>query len=257
MSEINSRLIEKYQMLLKQQPQSKVFAPLAEAYRRLKLLPEAKAVCEQGIHHNPEFASGRVAFARVLFDLSDFEKAKEHLLRAVELSPENLLANNLLADTYLRLKQPKEALRAFKMVLLLNPNNQRAAQAVQKLESLTADEYEAELFEMKSLTQTHRNEVVLDSLEEKSQKIDELAVTPHSLLERYLSLADAYTVRNEIEKAIAALEKASDECGEHREIRRRLSLLNQRHPNRDKEQEQIAKLRQWLDQIEKRRHVER
>ena len=224
MSSVNPHFIEKFQLMLKQDPKSKIFAPLAEAYRKLGLLKEAEQVCKAGLQHHPRYASGHLALAKIFLDKDQNSKAEHHLLRAVELSSENILAYQLLGDCYLKQKKPKEALKNFKMVLFMNPHHQRARAAVKKLESLTADEYEAETFELARLE---------SAFSEPQEEFDihdddhDIADIKRSLaLERYLSLADAFFARNDLDKVSMTLEKAESQLGPVPELVKRRKLLN-------------------------------
>lgn len=220
MQEIQPELIERYQILLQKDPKSQVFAPLTEAYRKMGLVEEAFRIAVRGVQYNPHFGGGRVALAKVFLDRDNLEAAVEELEKAVESAPDNILAFSLLADSYLHAKRPKDALRAFKMVLFLAPGNEKAAKAVRKLEALTADEYEEDVFEMKPLPQ-------VDHLQTES-----LVPLPSARaggeLERTLSLVDAFIVRNDSEKALAALKTAEAYFGTHPELVKRLRLVNQR-----------------------------
>jgi tetratricopeptide (TPR) repeat protein len=129
-----SSFVERYQLIYERDPHSKVFAPLAEAYRRMGLIDEAIDLAERGVKRHPHFASGRVALGKCFFQKREYEKAIEELKVAVDLSPENLLAHQLMAECYLKLKKPSDALNAYKMVLFLNPHDGRAAGVVRKLE---------------------------------------------------------------------------------------------------------------------------
>jgi tetratricopeptide (TPR) repeat protein len=232
MAEINTQLIEHYQLIYQRDPNSKVFAPLSEAYRKMGLKQEALNLCEQGVKIHPDFASGRVAYGRILMEMGDLENALKQLVWSVELSPENLLANTLLAETYLKLRKPKDALKAFKMVLFLNPKDDKARQAVKKLESLTADEYEPELFEMKGLSTLNFIDTTIEPLEESEQN-----KIPKLLMERYLSLADAFTVRGDIDKAMETLRAGIEDLGPLPDLEKRLTLLNTRHRGGEKDDE--------------------
>ncbi|MEQ1875636.1 MAG: tetratricopeptide repeat protein [Bdellovibrionia bacterium] len=216
MDEANGALIERYQMMLQQDPQSKVFAPLAEAYRKMGMLDEAERICNAGVLQHPQFPSGRVAMAKILLEKKNTEKAVEHLKAAVELSSENILAHTLLADSLMELKRPREALRSFKMVMFLNPKDERAQKTIKKLEALTAGEYESEIFQMKKLPDPKFG-TTTD------------AATKQRTLERFISLADAYTVRNDAEKAMETLTSAENVFGAHPEIERRQKLLKKRY----------------------------
>jgi len=257
MTEINPELVERYQILLEKEPTSKVFAPLAEAYRKMGLLPEAKQICEAGVKAHPYFAGGRVALAKVFIELKKWEEARAQLLKATELSPDNLLAHQLLAETQLKLKNPKDALKAFKMVLFLNPQHEKALKAVQTLESLTADEYEDEIFEMKPLKSLDDQLPELQPMPSDQKRMRDLKE-----LERALSLFDAYWIRNDFDRAQVILEDAFLRLGKLPELEKRRDILQSRmieetpeNPppsRREPRDEKIAILQDLLKKIEKR-----
>lgn len=263
MGDINSELIERYQIILQKDPKSKVFAPLSESYRKLNLQKEALRITRKGVQYHPHFAGGHVAYARVLFDLKQLDLAIQHAQIAVDLSPENLLAQELLAQCHLKKKQPKEAFKAYKMLLFLNPKHEKALKAVKKLESLTADEYDDDLFEMKPLDHQMLQIQIEKSIEVQPGEHDE------RWLDRVLSLADAYFARNDMERAREALMQGERQIGPHTEITRRLKLIYDRRldlpderpesisplPTRSEEAQKAKReqLNRWLKQIDERR----
>lgn len=225
MQDINPDLIEKYQILLEKDPKSQVFAPLAEAYRKMGLIEEAFRIAVRGVQFNPQFGGGRIALAKVFIERDNTQAAADELERAIELSQDNILAHSLLADCYLKLKRPKEALQAYKMVLFLAPTNEKASKAVKKLESLTADEYEEDLFEMKPLPGV--DQVKTEALTPIRPMHKENTSTV-SDLERTLSLADAFIIRNDVDKALQVLQDAEFNFGAHPEVVKRIKLISQR-----------------------------
>lgn len=237
MPKIDASTVERYQNILESDPKSQVFAPLAEAYREMGMLKEALKVAASGVQHHPQFTGGLVTYARILKETQHLEKALEVAQRATQLAADNILAHQIKAEILLQLKQPKEALKTFKMVLFLNPNSKSAQKAVQKLESLTADEFEDDVFEMTKLP-----EVVLSNEKlppppierefayEESPIIESTAPSHHNkALERMLSLIDAFIVRNDLEKANALLKDTRIEFGEHPEISKRMKTLQVRY----------------------------
>lgn len=241
MDEINAEFIERYQRLYEADPRSRIFAPLAEAYRKMGMLKEARDVAESGVGHNPGFAGGRVALGRILYDLNQLEAAARELKKATELAPENILAQQILAECYLKLKKPKDALKSYKMLLFLNPENEKAQRAVKRLESLTADEYEEEIFAMKPLKGAVKSwsEFDLDfqgadaEVERAPTSLGtgantSVAQQKQKFLDRVLSLADAYIVRNDAERAIETLQEAERLLGPDPEVIKRLRLLHNR-----------------------------
>lgn len=260
--------IEKYQLLYEQNPNSKVFAPLSEAYRRAGLLPEALDVCLSGVKQHPKFAGGQLAIARVYLDMKEANKALEHLEAAVANSPENILAISLLADTQLRTRRPKEALNTYKMLLFLSPNNEKAQKAVRKLESLSADDYDDELFQMKPVQEAVAAWEKLDFEDFEDEDIDtETRGKSSYFLERFISLIDAYLSRNNIEKAEETLDEAEQQFGQIPELIKRRKLLSpiaedeepkkasKPMPSRKVQQQndKVAYLQSLLSQIKDRR----
>ena len=264
MGEVNPELIEKYQIMLQRDPKSQVFAPLAEAYRKLGLMEEAFQICVKGTKYNPHFAGGHIAFAKILMARNELKTAEKELEQAVQLSPENIMGYQLMGECQMALKNPKEALKAFKMILFLSPNHEKAQKYVKTLESLSADEYDDELFAMLPLTQAG------DALEIKlAEPIQPEAVTAKNMrsLERHLSLIDAFMVRNDFNKVEEALKEAESMFGPISELERRRKILQKRiypdpmeaksatpAPSRDEEvrNDQIEMLQNLLQRVRER-----
>ncbi|UOF02984.1 tetratricopeptide repeat protein [Bdellovibrio reynosensis] len=254
---IDASAIEKYQMILEKDPNSQVFAPLAEAYREMGMLAEAKKTVTAGVQRHPQFVGGLVTYAKVMRDLSELGKAGEALKRATSLAPENILAHQLTAEVHLANKNPKEALKAFKMVLFLNPNSKSAQKAVQKLESLTADEYDDEVFSMTKLPEVQLDEPRRKGTAAKTEEpmmVKPQPVSPSKAMERMLSLIDAFIVRNDLEKSHALLKDTRVEFGDHPEIQRRMKTLQVRYNDND----EVTSLKplQPRDQIVRERKLE-
>lgn len=225
MASVDATTVEKYQQLFEKDPTSRVFAPLAEAYRQMGMMKEAEDLCRAGIKRHPNFAGGRIALAKLLLDQNEHEAAKMELEMAIRLAPENALALNLLADTHLYLRQPKSALKVFKTLLFLAPENEKAQMAVRKLESLTAAEYEEEIFKMRPISEAVKD---WDNVEVEASSEDAKAAMKQRTLERIISLADAYMVRNDQDQALEALTEGERMFGSDPEIVRRLKILHQR-----------------------------
>lgn len=224
-SELNFDFIERYQKIYAQNPESRIFAPLAEAYRKMKLYKEAREVAESGVKTHPDFPGGHVALAKIELDEKNYDKALKQLEKVTQLSPENILAHSLMGETYLRLKEPKQALRAYKKLLFLSPDNEKALNAVKKLEGLTADEYDDDFFAMKPLKEAIKD---WDELEMEDNKPTS-EVKSQKVKARLLSLADAHLVRNDTERAIEALSEAERLFGAEPEIVKRLKIIHQKN----------------------------
>lgn len=127
-----SLTIEEYQLILMKDPSSKVFAPLAEAYRKMGLVQQALELCERGVDRNPKYVSGLVAYGKILIELENYKDAITQLKQAVQLKSDNVLANRLLGLSYQKMGHPELALKYFKTLLYLKPNDSYAEEFVSK-----------------------------------------------------------------------------------------------------------------------------
>jgi tetratricopeptide (TPR) repeat protein len=223
---LSMELMERYQIILEKDPRSQVFAPLAEAYRKMGLIEEAFRICVRGVQYHPGFSGGRIALAKVLLDRDNVPGAAKELEKAIEVSPDNILAHQLLGEIYLAQKDAKLALRSWKMVMFLAPTNERALSAVKKLESLTADEYEEEIFSMKPLKQATHFEGQLEQLTPLGQP--QAGSSRIAELDRFMSLTDAYLVRNDFDRAMETLREAQKFYSNAPELIKRMRLLQSR-----------------------------
>ena len=75
--------IKKYQAMLETNPASRVFASLAELYRKQGMLDEAISLCLKGLKAHPAYVSGRVVLGRAYFDKGLVREAAQELEKVV------------------------------------------------------------------------------------------------------------------------------------------------------------------------------
>src|SRR6266540_2144908 len=92
--------IEKYDAMWRKDPKSRVFAQLADAYRKSGLFDEAVMVCEEGLKIHPQYASAKVVLGRTYLEMGERAKGILHLEEALVLSPDNLLSLKTLGELY-------------------------------------------------------------------------------------------------------------------------------------------------------------
>lgn len=261
MSKIDLQSIEYYQELLTKDPQSQAFAALADAYRQMNMLEEAETTARNGIKRHPSLSTGHLVLGKILKDRQKLEESLASFRTACQMNPENLLAHQMMGELCVDLKMVKEALKAFKMVLFLNPQSEKAKRIIRKLESVTADEYDDEVFEMTQLQSAFKNKLqsipssptgssespetlsTQGGIEMHTQNKTTLLSKPGGIpkgLDRMLSLVDAFIVRNDLIKAHSLLRESQSEFGEHSEISQRLRLLDTRTQVAAMETEEVA-----------------
>lgn len=123
--------LKKYQ----DDPASRVFAPLAESYRKAGLIDEAVEIAREGVRNHPNFVGGRVALARALFDRKSYMEVVHELESVVRDVPDNVIAQRLVADSFIMLNQPGSALTHLKMLLYLAPEDDELAKLVEQIET--------------------------------------------------------------------------------------------------------------------------
>jgi tetratricopeptide (TPR) repeat protein len=131
----HSPLLYDYLRKYQEDPTSRVFAPLAEAYRKAGLVDEAIEIAREGLRVHPGFIGGRVALARGLFDKKLFAEVIDELGPIIQDAPDNLVAQRLLAESFLILGRIAEALGCYKMLLYFNPGDPETAKIVSELEA--------------------------------------------------------------------------------------------------------------------------
>ena len=81
-----------------EQPDSRVFAPLADCLRKLGRLQEALGVCHTGLSKHPRYSSAFVILGKIHLERGDDEAAREAFERVLDFDPQNLLALRQLAE---------------------------------------------------------------------------------------------------------------------------------------------------------------
>lgn len=235
MAKFDADAVARFEEILRRDAHSQVFAPLADAYREIGRLPEAEILGREGVKKHPRFPGGWLAYGKALRDGGKHEEAFKAFRQAAELSPENLLALQLMGESLLTLKQSKEALKVFKKILFLNPLAEKAKRIVGKLETLTADEYDQDVFAMTRLRPLSDAAVTAAPPPAPASP-----AAPAKGLTRMLSLVDAFIVRNEISRADQLLDETQTEFGEHAEIQQRRQMLQRRRASQLAEMQEQA-----------------
>ena len=139
-----SPLFLKYQADFEKNPRSRVFAYLAETYRKLGMHDKAMEILSQGIRYHPSYVMGYVGMAYCYYDLKQFNLAYTTLRPWVETNRDNLRMQRLFADICLEIAKKEEALDTLKYLLFINPKDKEVAEIVVKLEKEIEERYRPE-----------------------------------------------------------------------------------------------------------------
>ena len=82
--------ISKCQKILETDPNSQIFAALAEAYRRNGDLDKAFRICQNGLKIHPSYGSAHVVMAKINLDRRLYDWAEIEAKKAAELGVQTL-----------------------------------------------------------------------------------------------------------------------------------------------------------------------
>lgn len=129
-----SSLLAKYTLQYQKKPKSRVFAPLAEIYRKLGMYDESLKILREGIKVHPAYTMGYIVLSHVYSDQQNFELAYNTIRPFVTENLENITLQKLFAEICINLGYLEEALQTFKYLLLINPKDQYVSEQVKLLE---------------------------------------------------------------------------------------------------------------------------
>jgi len=133
-TDLTSPLIERYQKHYEKDSSSRIFAPLAESYRKLGLLQEAFDILNKGIKKHPNYPMGYLVLANCYFDKNNFDLAYNTLRPLIAQNRDNIRLQKLFGEVCLKTNRPTEALETFKYLLFINPKDKYIAEKVEQLE---------------------------------------------------------------------------------------------------------------------------
>ena len=93
---LNNATFLRYYSQWQENPQSMVFAPIAEYFQLYGMVDEAIKICLEGLKQNPNLISGHLVLAKAYLHKKDLEKAKPHLHFVLKAVPNHEKALELL-----------------------------------------------------------------------------------------------------------------------------------------------------------------
>src|SRR5205814_1992734 len=96
---------------------------------------EAEHVLRTGLTHHPTYLLAWVSLGRVLRETGKHADAVESLSKALQLDPGNVVAARLLADAYLALGEKVEAIKKYKLVHALMPQDDTIVETIANLDA--------------------------------------------------------------------------------------------------------------------------
>jgi tetratricopeptide (TPR) repeat protein len=126
--------IEKLRMRVEKDPNSRLFLPLAEEYRKTGMPDEAISVILSGLERQPGYTSARVALGRIYMEKGMIEEARDEFEKVVSAIPDNLFSHKKLAEIYRERGETLKATGEYRKVMQLNPLDEDAKMSLEEIE---------------------------------------------------------------------------------------------------------------------------
>ncbi|MHB8882606.1 MAG: tetratricopeptide repeat protein [Thermodesulfovibrionales bacterium] len=126
--------IEKLKEKVEKDPNSKLFVPLSEEYKKEGLIDEAINVLLSGIEKQPGYMSARVALGKIYIEKAMLKEAQAEFEQVIKAIPDNLYAHKKLAEIYKGIGDTNRAISEYKTVLKLNSMDEEALISLSEIE---------------------------------------------------------------------------------------------------------------------------
>lgn len=115
--------IEKCQKILEGDPNSQIFAALAEALRRKGELDRAFRVCQGGLRLHPSYGSAHIVMSKINLDRGLYDWAEAEVKRAIEIEGNSRTIELLLAEIFIYKGEFANAVKLLRKLHQADPNN--------------------------------------------------------------------------------------------------------------------------------------
>lgn len=202
--------IERLKEKINKDPNSKLFVPLAEEYKKAGMFDEAINVLIKGLERQPNYLSARVSLGKIYTERGMLNEAKNEFEKVVSSIPDNLYAHKKLAEIYRSLGEKDKAIKEFKAVLRLNPMDEWAVTNLAEMEK--------EEFTSKKQSIDIKEEIK-EEISEKDEVKEIIEVIQEEVSEEKIEeLSEASIIEEEAEELPEIASEESIEVEEEEEI---------------------------------------
>ncbi|MDZ4723509.1 MAG: tetratricopeptide repeat protein [candidate division Zixibacteria bacterium] len=115
--------IEKCQKILETDPNSQIFAALAEAYRKKGEFEKAFRICQSGLRIHPSYGSAHLVMAKINLDRGLYDWAEAEINKAIAIDGNSRVIELLLAEIYIYRGEFDAAIKLLRRLHQSDPNN--------------------------------------------------------------------------------------------------------------------------------------
>jgi len=132
--------IAKCRKILDQDPNSQIFAALAEAYRRKGEVEKAFQICQNGLRIHPSYGSAHVVMAKINMDRGLYDWAEAEVRKAQESDGSNRSVELLLAEIHLYKGEYEKAIKLLKRLRQSDPDNEHIKKLLEIAERIPEEQ---------------------------------------------------------------------------------------------------------------------
>jgi tetratricopeptide (TPR) repeat protein len=269
--------IERLQHKIAKDPDSKLFVPLAEEYKKAGMVDEAINILVQGLEKQPNYLSARVSLGKIFMGKGLLNEAKDEFQKVISIISDNLYAHKKLAEIYRELGERDKTINELKIVLNLNPADEWAISSLSEIEKelqqIPEEPPEPEITEhpavppevigkiqeeLEAPTDTILSEEETpdrQSVEEEIQSLEAKAEEPAPVFHDAVLDAEHYIKQGNYHDAFDAYKTILSEDPENRQVLQRMAELKALFKLLGRDQEaHITQLENFLEGIKKRRN---
>ncbi len=129
--------ISRLRDLLQNNPSSRLFVPLAEAYLQSDMLEEGIQVLHDGLKTHSSFVAARVMLGKAYLKTTQHLEAKEQFEQVIAIAPSNIPSLKGLAKIHQQEGLFAEAKTAYQTILKIDPEDKEAMASLETLEENT------------------------------------------------------------------------------------------------------------------------
>jgi len=123
LTEIEDR-IAKCRKILSDNPNSTIFAALAEAYRKKRDLERASLICQKGLEIHPDYGPAHLVMAKINMDRKLYDEAEKELDIATRLDGRTRAVEVILSEILVKKGKYQEAENILSRLISAEPRNE-------------------------------------------------------------------------------------------------------------------------------------
>ena len=116
-------------------PESRIFAPLADACRKNGDVEKAIELCEKGLEKYPDYASAHVILGKCFYDKGATERSRAEFECVIEIDPENMVALKFMGDILMAEGDRDGSTSYYSRILAIDPTNEEVSGKLEGLEN--------------------------------------------------------------------------------------------------------------------------